>query len=240
MSAARSRVVLRGLPREVAGVLRRQFLAALAPAAVLGAAAGLIEILRHYIAAEIALGLTLAIIFELYVGYAELIVAADRAPGPRPPVRHLLRRALPSTPALLLASAVAVSVPLAASGALVLPGLWLMTVWALFAPAIVHEHLGIAASLRRSRELVRGAFWAVAATVTVSVLIEHAAIHAAAHTAEPTLGHPLLGLAGAALVTLIVSPPAAFTISVVYERLERAAPEHPVQPTTARRVPAAR
>src|SRR4051812_31824095 len=45
---------------------------------------------------------------ELYVGYAQLIVAAD-------------------TPTLFLASAVAVTIALAATGALVVPGLWLMT-----------------------------------------------------------------------------------------------------------------
>ena len=206
MSAGKSRVVLRGLVREVAGVLRRHPIAALVPAAVLGAGAGLIEVMRHYVPAEIVLGLLLAIIFELYVGYAELIVAADRAPGPRPPVMRLLRSAMPWTPALLVASAIAVSVPLAATGLLVLPGLWLMTIWALFAPAVVHERLGVRASLRRSHQLVRNAFWAVAATVTVSVLIEHAAIHATAHWAEPALGHPLLGLLGAAVVTMLVTP----------------------------------
>jgi hypothetical protein len=225
MSATRSRAVLRGLGGEVAGVLRRHWVAALVPAAVLGAGADLILVLRHHLPAEIALGLLLAIIFELYVGYAELVVAADRAHGPRPSILRLLRAALPSTPALLIASAVAVSVPLAATGLLILPGLWMMTVWALFAPAIVHEHLGVRASLRRSRQLVRGAFWAVAGTVTVSVLIEHAVIHASAHAAGPALGDPLLGLFGAALVTMLVTPPAAFTISIVYERLERAEPE---------------
>jgi len=215
-----NRVVLRALGGEVAGVLRRHWVAALVPAAVLGAGAALIVLARHHLAAEIALGLLLAIIFELYVAYAELIVAADRGRGRRPPVLRMLRTAVPSTPALLVASFVAVSLPLAATGLLVLPGLWLMTVWALFAPAIVHERLGVRASLRRSRQLVRGAFWAVAGTVTLSVLIEHAAIHASAHTASSDL---LLGLAGAALVTMIVTPPAAFTISIVYGRLERAA-----------------
>jgi hypothetical protein len=219
--------VLRGLPGEVAGVLRRHWLAALIPAALLGAGADLIEILRHHLAAEIALGVLLAVLFEIYVGYAELIVGADRTDTPAPSITRLLHRALPFTAALVLASAVAVSLPLAASGLLLIPGLWLMTRWALFAPAIVHEGLGPLASLRRSSELVRGAFWIVFATVTVSVLVEHAVIHATAHTAEGLLGSPALGLVGAALAVMIVSPPAAFTISIVYERLERAARERP-------------
>jgi hypothetical protein len=117
------------------------------------------------------------------------------------------------------ASVLAVTLPLAAAGLLILPGLWLMTRWSLFAPAIVHERLGVTASLRRSTELVRGAFWPVACTVTAAVLIEHAVVQLTVHHAEPLLGSPFLGLVGAAIAVMIVSPPAAFTISIVYERL---------------------
>jgi hypothetical protein len=191
---------------------------AVVPAAVLGAGADAIELVRHRVGAELALGLLVAIAFELYVGYAEEIVAVDRGKESRG-VRAMLRRAAAATPALVAASCLAVTVPLAATGALILPGLWLLTVWSLFAPAIAHERLRPLASLRRSTQLVRGSFWRVARTVTASLLIEHAVIHASAHTAEPLLGSLLLGLVAAAVVTMIVSPPAAFTISVVYERL---------------------
>jgi hypothetical protein len=221
MRGSASAVVLRGLVSEIAGVLRRHPVAAVVPAAVLGAGAGALEIARHHVEAEIAIGLALAMAFELYVAYAELIVAADRAGGRRPPMLQMLRRAAPRATALVVASAVAVTLPLAATGLLVVPGLWLLTRWSLFAPVIVHERLAPMASLRRSAELVRGAFWAVAASVTVSVLVEHAVIHATAHTAEPVLGDPLLALLAAATATMLVSPPAAFTISLVYERLER-------------------
>lgn len=203
--------------REVAAILRRHRLAALVPALVLGAGAGAVVLVRHDLGATIAVGLALAIVFELYVGYAERIVAADRAGRP-PRMGTLLREAATLTPALVGASAIAVALPLAATGLLVIPGVWLLTRWSLFAPAIVHEGLGPRASLARSAALVRGAAWPVAATATASVVIEHAVIHATAHTAEPLLGSTLLALAVAALATAAVSPPAAFTISVVYER----------------------
>jgi hypothetical protein len=215
----RASPVFGGLIREVAGVIRRQPVAAVVPAAFLGAMVDTLEVLRHHLAANILLGLAIALVFELYVGYAELLIAVDRQPGARPTVLRMLRGALPLTAALLAASVVAVSVPLAAAGLLILPGLWLMTRWSLFAPAIVHERLGVVASLRRSTELVRGAFWPVACTVTTAVLIEHAVIQLTAHQSESLLGSPLLGLAGAAIAVMIVSPPAAFTISIVYERL---------------------
>jgi hypothetical protein len=217
--AVGSQRVLRGLAGEVGGLLRRHWFAALLPAAILGAGADVVFLVRHDIGAEIAVGLALVIAFELYVGYAELIIAADRSTGVRPPITTMLWRALPVTPALVIASLEAVTVPLAATGLLIIPGLWLLTRWSLFAPAIVHEKLGPIASLRRSNQLVRGVFWAVALTVSLSVLVEHAVIHASAHAAEPLLGSVALGLIAAGLVTALVSAPAAFTISVVYERL---------------------
>ena len=222
--AARSStdVVLAGLVGEVAGILRRHPIQALVPAALLGAGTDVVLLLHDHLAAELGVGVLLAVAFELYVGWAELIVAADRGEGAMPSHGTRLRRAAALTPPLVAASFIGVTLPLAAAGLLVIPGLWLMTRWSLFAPAIVHEHLGPRAALSRSSALVRGAFWAVAFSVTVSVLVEHAVIHATAHTAEPALGSLALGLAGAALATTVVSPPAAFTISIVYERLARA------------------
>jgi hypothetical protein len=221
-----------GLTREVGGVVRRHLLAAAIPAAMLGALADALEVLRHHLAANILLGLLIALAFELYVGYAELLVATDRGGGERPSVARMLRRASPRTAALVAASVVAVTVPLAAAGLLILPGLWLMTRWSLFAPAIVHERLGVTASLRRSTELVRGSFWPVAFTVTAAVLIEHTAIGLTVHHAEPVLGSSFLGLAGAAIAVMIVSPPAAFTISIVYERLAEAPGPAPARPSS--------
>jgi hypothetical protein len=208
-------IALQGLPRAVASAIRARPVAAIAPAALLGAGADALVLLRDEIGAELLLGVVIALGFELYVAFAELLVT-DRAGTPAP---VLLRRAAPLTPALLLASLAAVTLPLAATGLLVVPGLWLLTRWSLFAPAIVHERLAPRAAIARSAALVRGAFWPVALAVTGSLLIEHAVIHGTAHTLEPAFGSRALGLLGAALATLAVSPPAAFAISIVYERL---------------------
>jgi hypothetical protein len=223
MARGASDRVLKGLAAQVAGILRRRWHVALPPAALLGAAADAVLLERHDLLAELAVGVLIAIAFELYVGYAELIVAADRDGTPTN-ILSALRRALPLTPALVLASTAAVTLPLAATGALVIPGLWLATRWGLFAPAIVHDRLGPRDALRRSAVLVRGTFWPVAIAVTGSMVLEHAVIHATAHTAEPALGSPTLGLVGAAVATAVVSAPAAFTISVVYERLAAGVP----------------
>lgn len=221
MASEASRIVLAGLPREVGGVVRRHPAAVLLPAAALGAAADSLVLALHDLEAEIVLGVALAVTFELYVGYAELVVAADRDGGSRPSLWGLLRRAPRFAPALTAASLAAVTLPLAAAGLLLVPGLWLLTRWSLFAPAIVHERLSPGRALRRSTELVRGVFWPVAFSVTASVVLEEAVIHGAVH-AQPAIGVPVVGLIAAAAAVAVVSPPAALTVSLVYERLARA------------------
>src|SRR3954454_14503076 len=86
MAAGASKTVLPGLVREVAGILRRRWTLAVPPAALLSAGAGAVVLLRHELGAELALGVLLAVAFEFYVGWAELVVAADRGEGARPRV----------------------------------------------------------------------------------------------------------------------------------------------------------
>ena len=52
-----------------------------------------------------------------------------------------------------------------------MPGLYLLTIWAVFAPAIVVERTGIFGSFSRSHELVKGDGWAVFGTIVVAYLI---------------------------------------------------------------------
>jgi hypothetical protein len=54
---------------------------------------------------------------------------------------------------------------------LIVPGLILLTWWAVFVPALVLEGLGLSDSLGRSRNLVSGNFWPVLGLIVVVVLI---------------------------------------------------------------------
>ena len=213
-----------GIAREVAGVIRRYPLAAVGPAAVLGVGAAGLHLVHGDLLAVILVGLLLAIAFELYVAYVERLVLEFEGGARRVSVGRLLRAAAPLVPALLGASLLGVTVPLAASGLLVIPGLWLLTRWSLFAPVISKEGARPVAAIRRSNELVQGHFWAVFATVTVSLLVEHAVIHATSQTADSVFGSDLLALVGAGLAVAVVSPPAALTISIVYDRLADSPP----------------
>jgi len=54
---------------------------------------------------------------------------------------------------------------------LIVPGLILLTWWAVFVPALVLEGLGLSESLGRSRGLVAGNFWPVLGLIVVVMLI---------------------------------------------------------------------
>lgn len=54
---------------------------------------------------------------------------------------------------------------------LIIPGLYLLTIWSVFAPAIVVERTGVFGAFSRSHELVKGDGWAVFGTIVVAYLI---------------------------------------------------------------------
>ena len=55
---------------------------------------------------------------------------------------------------------------------IIIPGLILLTIWAVAAPVMVIEHPGVFAALGRSRDLVRGFGWPVFGTIVLAALVE--------------------------------------------------------------------
>src|SRR3954447_2779603 len=55
---------------------------------------------------------------------------------------------------------------------LIVPGLFLLTIWAVVAPAIVSERVGVFQAFGRSRELVRGHGWQVFGVIVVLFLLQ--------------------------------------------------------------------
>src|SRR3954454_5036252 len=55
---------------------------------------------------------------------------------------------------------------------LIIPGLILLTIWAVAAPVMVIEHPGVFTALGRSRDLVRGYGWPVFGTIVLAALID--------------------------------------------------------------------
>jgi hypothetical protein len=120
---------------------------------------------------------------------------------------------------------------------LIIPGLFLITIWAVVVPVVVIERTGVFESFGRSRELVRGNGWQVfgvlvllfLATFVVQVLI--AAILGG-------IFDSILGFALGVLITsLLMAPLTALAASVIYFEL-KAIKGEPVLATGPGAVPA--
>lgn len=120
---------------------------------------------------------------------------------------------------------------------LVVPGLYLLAIWAVIAPVIVVERSGVFDAFGRSRELVRGSGWPVFWTVVVAFLITFAAALAFAAIAVALSDGILIEIVLLTLGATFTAPIPALVASVIYFRLlelqsdssaSAAAPEPPV------------
>jgi hypothetical protein len=102
---------------------------------------------------------------------------------------------------------------------IIVPGLFLMTIWSVVAPVTVLERPGVFAAFTRSRELVRGYGWQVFGVIVVVILI---AVVVAVIVAIVTSG---MGDGGRAIVqwvlNVITAPLSALLVSVLYFGLLR-------------------
>lgn len=102
---------------------------------------------------------------------------------------------------------------------LIVPGLFLLTIWAVIAPVIVIEQRGISDAFGRSRQLVKGYGWPVFWTVIAAYLITIVASFAFVAIAASIADGPLLRIVFSALASTITAPIAALVASVLYFRL---------------------
>jgi ABC-type multidrug transport system fused ATPase/permease subunit len=103
---------------------------------------------------------------------------------------------------------------------LLVPGLFLLTIWAVIAPVIVIERRGALESFGRSRELVRGNGWQVFGVIVVLFLLQFivgAVIQALANSVSDSFGaYALADL----LVRLLVAPLTALAAAVLFFELK--------------------
>jgi hypothetical protein len=104
---------------------------------------------------------------------------------------------------------------------LVIPGLFLLTIWAVIGPVIVVEGTGALDSFGRSRALVRGYGWTVLAIVLVTGLLSAIAsgILRAVFSFLPRFFEILVG---GTIAQAVVAPLMAIAIAVTYFRLREA------------------
>lgn len=131
----------------------------------------------------------------------------------------------------LLSSATPFIVPLIGAGILagfgitiglfllIIPGLFLLTIWAVIAPVIVVEKSPVMASFGRSRDLVRGNGWPVFGAIVVAFLIVTGGGLVFTVIAAKIADGPLLRIVFSALASTITAPISALVAAVIYFRL---------------------
>lgn len=115
---------------------------------------------------------------------------------------------------------------------LVVPGLFLITIWAVVAPVVVIERSGALSAFGRSRELVRGNGWPVfGAVVVAGLIVAIGGLILGAIAADISNG-PLLRIVFGAIASTFTAPVTALVAAVLYFRLReietRNKPEAPL------------
>lgn len=102
---------------------------------------------------------------------------------------------------------------------LVVPGLYLATIWAVIAPAIVVERRGVFDAFGRSRHLVKGNGWPVFGTIVVAYLIAIVATLAFTAIGGAIANGPLVRIVFSALASTLAAPVGALVAAILYFRL---------------------
>ena len=203
-------------------LIRRHPVATLLPAAFLGMLIEVPYLLpdSRYVLQVILAYLVQAFAFYLYVAYAEQVTLEAQTAEQHLSLSRVLGRllsAVPDVPLVVAASVAAIALPTVAAGLLAIPGLWVLTRWALFAPAIVREGLGPLAALRRSSWLVEGHFELVFLTAAFAVILEEAVLAAGAYLGLVVSGSETWGeWAGGEVAIILILPLASFTTALTY------------------------
>jgi hypothetical protein len=114
---------------------------------------------------------------------------------------------------------------------LIVPGLFLLTIWAVIAPVIVIERKGVFESFGRSRQLVRDNGWPVFGTVVTAFLITFLAAVIFTAIAVSISDEPILEVVLLTLASTVTAPIPALVAAVLYFRLrEIKGDQAPAQP----------
>jgi len=168
----------------------------------------------------------------LYTGYVVKLVQDVRDGRRDQSVGELFRAAAPYIGTLILNGILAGIAIAIGFFLLIVPGLILITIWAVIAPSIVVENRGVIEAFGRSRELVKGEGWSVFAVIVLAFLIVFALSFLAAIIGEgigDDAGRVIVG----AIANVLTVPIAALVASILFFDLgggAAPAPEAPAAP----------
>ena len=121
---------------------------------------------------------------------------------------------------------------------LIVPGLFLLTIWSLIAPVIVIERAGAMASFGRSRALVKGHGWQVLAVLVVLLLLK-LVLSAVVAAILIAIADSVVSYVAADLITnVLIAPLSALAAAVIYFQLRRLHGETDLPATPAYTPPA--
>ncbi len=157
--------------------------------------------------------------FALVTAVAMGVLRDFRERRPAASARELLERAIPSLPAATLAALLAIAAFTGAALLLIVPALYLATIWAVLLPVVVVERVGVLDAFGRSRQLVRGNGWKVFGIVLLLGLIVIAItvpfVFLLGHQFAEEVARRLIGV----LVSSVTTPLMALVIGALYFRL---------------------
>jgi hypothetical protein len=162
------------------------------------------------------IGLTVTFLYE---GMVVALVRDVRAGRRDHSVGDLMGSVLPVLGRLVGAGLLVVTASTLALLLLIAPGLYLFAIWAVAAPVIVIERLGVTDSLGRSRQLVRGNGWPVLGAVLLAFLIGAAVALGLGLGVEAIVEDDILDAVIGALAATVTAPIEALVASVLYFRL---------------------
>lgn len=142
--------------------------------------------------------------------------------------KDLLATALSPLLAATLTGAIALAAVTVSLVFLIVPGLYLMTIWAVILPVAVVERPGVFDAFGRSRGLVRGNGWKVLGVVLLLglLLVGSAALALLLH--RQATG-PVVGILFGSLVSAFVTSLEALVLGVLYFRLLDLERERPAE-----------
>ena len=142
-------------------------------------------------------------------------------------IGETVRAATPYIGAVALASILAGIAIVIGLALVIVPGLYLITIWAVIVPVIVIERSGALAAFGRSRQLVRGRGWHVFATL-VLVYVILLVVDLVLGLIFSALPHVLGSGLSQVISGTLISPFLALVVTLVYYRLSASAPGTPV------------
>jgi hypothetical protein len=166
----------------------------------------------------VALVISLAVA-TLYQGMVVRLVRDVRGGRRDSSVREMMRSVLPVLGPLIGAGLLSALGIAGGFFLLVVPGLYLLTIWAVIAPVIVIERRPVFDAFGRSRQLVRGNGWPVFGTVLVAFLIVALTSLVFVAIAASLSEEVLLRIVFGALASMVTAPIAALVAAVLYFRL---------------------